>query len=62
MWNSCNEQMFTSVMCTSESCAMLYRAIDLIDLYVDKTLNSLNRCIKEKADYMKKQIRINKRG
>ena len=39
---------------------MLDRAIDLIDLDLDEALNLFNSCIKEKAERMKKQIRINK--
>ena len=31
VWNSGNEQVFTSLMCTNETCAMLDRAVDLID-------------------------------
>ena len=60
MWNSGNEQMFTSLMCTDETCAMLGRAIDLTDFDIDEALNLFNSCINEKAECMKKQIRINK--
>ena len=47
-------------MCTEETCAMLDRAIDLIDFDLDEALNLFNSCIKEKAECMKKQITINK--
>ena len=36
------------------------RAIDFIDFDLDEALNLFNSCIKEKAECMKKQIRINK--
>ena len=62
VWNSGNEQMFTSLMCTDETCAMLDQAIDLIDFDLDGTLNLFNSCIKEMAECMRKQIRINKSG
>ena len=37
---------------------MLDEAISLIDLEIDKALDIFNNCIKEKAECMKKQIRI----
>ena len=60
VWYSGNEQVFTSLMRTGETPAMLGRAIDLIDFDLDEALNLFDSCIKEKAECMKKQIRINK--
>ena len=45
-------------MCTEKTCAILDEAISLIDLEIDKALDIFNNCIKEKAECMKKQIRI----
>ena len=49
-------------MCTDETCAILDEAISLIDLDIDRALEIFNNCIKEKAECMKKQIRIKKMG
>ena len=60
VWNSGNGQVFATYMCTDETCAMLDRVIDLIDFDLDEALYLFDSCIKEKAECMKKQIRINK--
>ena len=60
VWNSDNDKMFTDLMCTDETCTMLDRAINLIDLNIYNALSLFNSCIKQRAECMKKQIRINK--
>ena len=60
VWDDVRAQTFTSLMCTDETCAILDEAISLIDLDIDKTLEIFNNCSKEKAECMKKQIRIKK--
>ena len=62
VWDDLRAQTFTSLMCTDETCAILDEAISLIDLDIDKTLEIFNNCSKEKAECMKKQIRIKKMG
>ena len=62
VWDDLRAQTFTSLMCTDETCAILDEAISLIDLDIDKTLEIFNNCSKEKAECMKKQIRIKKNG
>ena len=47
-------------MCTEETCAMLDRAIDLIDFDLDEALNLFNSCIKEKAECMNKSRKPDK--
>ena len=49
-------------MCTDGTCAILDEAISFIDLDIDKALEIFNNCVKEKAECMKKQIRIKKNG
>ena len=58
VWDDIRAQTFTSLMCTDETCAVLDEAISLIDLDIDKALEIFNNCTKEKAECMKKQIRI----
>ena len=60
VWDDLRAQTFTSLMCTDETCAILDEAISLIDLDIDKALEIFNNCIKDKAECMKKQIRIKK--
>ena len=45
-------------MYTDETCAILDETFSLTDLDIDKALDIFNNCIKEKAECMKKQIRI----
>ena len=61
VWDDIRAQTFTSLMCTDETCAVLDEAISLIDLDIDKALEIFNNCTKEKAECMKKQIRIKKK-
>ena len=62
VWDDVRSQTFTSLMCTDGTCAILDEAINLIDLDIDKALEIFNNCIKEKAECMKKQIRIKRNG
>lgn len=47
--NSGNEQLFTDLMCTDETCTTLDRAITLIDIDIEEVLCFFNYCIKQTA-------------
>ena len=49
VWDNLSAQMFTSLMCTDETCAILDEAVSLIDFDIDKALDMFNNCIKRKG-------------
>ena len=57
VWDDIRAQTFTSLMCTDETCAIL-EVTSMIDFDIDKALDIFNNCTKEKAECMKKQIRM----
>ena len=60
IWDDDQASSYDSLLCCEELQQKLQCAISLIDTNVNEALNVFNSCIKEAADCMRKEIRVNK--